>query len=51
MGLEINLPETSQARAELTSLCKVMAKDGVSLMARDVKLDKIVGITFSKIQV
>lgn len=50
-GVEINLPESSQARAELTSLCKVMAEDGVSLMARDVKLDKIVGVAFSKIQV
>lgn len=28
-----------------------MAEDGISLMARDVKLDKIIGVAFSKIQV
>lgn len=43
-GIEIDLPESSQAKAELTSLCQVMAEDGVSIMARDVKLDKIVGV-------
>lgn len=51
MGLEINLPENVEVRQELTSLCKVMAQDGVSLMARDVQLDKIIGIAFNKIQV
>lgn len=47
----MNLPESSQARDELASLCKVMAEDGVSLMARDVEHNKIIGVTFSKIQV
>jgi len=51
IGLEMNLPESGQARAELASLCQVMAEDGVSLMARDVKLDKIIGVAFNKIQV
>lgn len=51
MGLEINLPQNVEVRQELTSLCKVMAQDGVSLMARDVQLDKIIGIAFNKIQV
>ncbi|XP_037025377.1 uncharacterized protein LOC119066825 [Bradysia coprophila] len=39
------------ARGELTSLCKVMAKDGVSIVARDVQLDKIIGVAFNKIQI
>lgn len=51
MGLEINLNQNEEVRAELTSLCKVMARDGVSLMARDVELDKIIGVAFNKIQI
>ncbi|KAG4067513.1 hypothetical protein HA402_005285 [Bradysia odoriphaga] len=50
-GLEINLPENREARGELTSLCKFMAKDGMSLVARDVQLDKIIGVAFNKIQI
>ncbi|XP_067614977.1 uncharacterized protein [Eurosta solidaginis] len=47
---EINLPENTQARAELRELCRITAEDGVSLVAKHVKSGEIVGITFNKIQ-
>lgn len=50
-GLEINLPENQQARDELTKLCLEVAKEGVSVIAREVATNRIVGVMFNKIQV
>ncbi|XP_067614979.1 uncharacterized protein [Eurosta solidaginis] len=38
---EINLPENTQARAELRELCRITAEDGVSLVAKHVKSGEI----------
>lgn len=51
IGTEINKPESEQARDELTSLCKEVVKDGVSLLAREVATNRIVGVSFNKLQV
>lgn len=50
-GCEINLPKNKQARDELTKLCLDVAKEGVSVLAREVATNRIVGIMFNKIQV
>lgn len=49
-GTEINLPENVQARLDLRELCKIVAKDGVSLKAKHVPSNKIVAVTFNKVQ-
>lgn len=51
IGTEINEPESTEARAELTHLCREVAKDGVSLLAREVATNRIVGVSFNKLQV
>lgn len=51
VGTEINKPESEQARAELTHLCREVVKDGVTLLAREVKTNRIVGVSFNKLQV
>lgn len=51
IGTEINKPESTEARAELTHLCREVAKDGVSLLAREVATNRIVGVSFNKLQV
>lgn len=50
-GCEINLPENQQARDELNGLCFDVSKQGVSVIAREVATNRIVGVMFNKIQV
>lgn len=50
-GVEINKIESEQARIDLTELCREAVKDGVSIVARDVKSKQIVGIAINKVQV
>ncbi|XP_055923997.1 uncharacterized protein LOC129954241 isoform X2 [Eupeodes corollae] len=50
IGTEINLPESSQARKELTELCKIVNEDHVSLAVRYVPTKAIVGVSFNKLQ-
>ncbi|KAH8278609.1 hypothetical protein KR018_006011 [Drosophila ironensis] len=47
---EINLPESVQARQELRELCKITALDGVSLLVKEVKTDRVVAVSFNKLQ-
>lgn len=51
VGTEISLPGTDEARNELTLLCKETAKDGVSLLAKETKTGRVVGVAYNKIQV
>lgn len=51
VGTEINKPESEQARAELTNLCREVVKDGVTLLAREVATNRIVGVSFNALQV
>lgn len=51
IGTEINKPASTEARAELTHLFSEVVKDGVSLLAREVTTNRIVGIIFNKLQV
>lgn len=51
IGYGINLPGTEDARNELSMLVKETTKDGVSLLAREISTDKIVGFSFNKLQV
>ena len=46
-----NNPDSLQGRNELAELCRVTAQDGVTVVARHVPTDKIVGVAFNKIQV
>lgn len=48
---EFHLPNSEQARTELTELCAHALLDGVSLVARDVRTNQIVGHAINKIQV
>lgn len=51
---EINLPsnpDSIQARKDLSELCRIVAKDGVSLVAKHIPTDRIVSVAFNKIQV
>ncbi|KAJ6647032.1 hypothetical protein Bhyg_02250 [Pseudolycoriella hygida] len=50
IGYGINLSGTEEVRQELSTLVKETAKDGVSLLAREVSTDKIVGFSFNKLQ-
>lgn len=51
IGYGINLPGTEEARKELSMLVKETTKDGVSLLAREISTNKIVGFSFNKLQV
>lgn len=51
VACDIHKPESEQARQELTLLCKETAKDGISLLAREVATNRIVGVLFNKLQV
>ncbi|XP_017144675.1 uncharacterized protein LOC108157229 [Drosophila miranda] len=46
----INLPHNAQARQELRELCNITAKDGVSLLVKEVATERIVAVSFNKIQ-
>ncbi|KAL5274129.1 hypothetical protein ACFFRR_000718 [Megaselia abdita] len=51
---EIDLPgnpSSIKGREELAELCRVAAKDGVSVVAKHVPTDKIVSVAFNKVQV
>lgn len=51
---EINIPknpDSIQARKDLSELCRIVAKDGVSLVAKHIPSNKIVGVAFNKVQV
>ncbi|KAL5274128.1 hypothetical protein ACFFRR_000718 [Megaselia abdita] len=50
---EIDLPgnpSSIKGREELAELCRVAAKDGVSVVAKHVPTDKIVSVAFNKVQ-
>lgn len=51
IGYGINLPGTEEVRKELSMLVKETTKDGVSLLAREVSSNEIVGFSFNKLQV
>lgn len=44
-------PSSIQGRKELAELCRVVAKDGVSVVAKHVPTDRIVCVAFNKVQV
>lgn len=51
---EIDLPENPdsiQGRKELAELCRVVAKDGVTVVAKHIPTNKIVSVAFNKVQV
>ncbi|KAL5274145.1 hypothetical protein ACFFRR_000730 [Megaselia abdita] len=50
---EINIPnnpDSIQARKDLSELCRIVARDGVSLVAKHVPSNKIVSVAFNKVQ-
>ncbi len=51
IGYGINLSGTEDVRRELSMLVKETTKDGVSLLAREIKSNQIVGFSFNKLQV
>lgn len=54
IGSEINIldnPDAIQARKDLSELCRIVAKDGVSLVAKHVPSNKIISVAFNKVQV
>lgn len=51
IGYGINLPGTEEVRKELSMLVKETTKDGVSLLAREISTNEIVGFSFNKLQV
>ncbi|XP_037729109.1 uncharacterized protein LOC119559951 [Drosophila subpulchrella] len=50
VACEINLPENQQARQELRELCRITALDGVSLLVKEVETNRVVSVSFNKIQ-
>lgn len=50
-GCEINKIESKQARLDMEVLCQEVVKDGVTLLARFIPNNKIIGVAFNKIQV
>lgn len=51
---EINLPsnpDSIQARKDLSELCRIVAQDGVSLVAKHIPTNRIVSVAFNKVQV
>lgn len=51
---EINIPNnpnSMQAKEDLSQLCRIVAQDGVSLIARDISSNKVVSVAFNKVQV
>lgn len=50
-GLEINMPAAEKSRNEITNLCYEVSKEGVSLLAKEVKTGQVVGMAFNKILV
>jgi len=51
VACEINLPENLQARQELRELCRITALDGVSLLVKEVETNRVVSVSFNKVQV
>lgn len=49
IGVDLN--SEAGAREELEELCLFAAKDGVSVVAKDITTNKVVGVSFNKIQV
>lgn len=50
IGCELNLPHAEQGRHDLTALSEDTLRDGCSLVARDVRTNRIVSIAINKIQ-
>lgn len=46
-----NNPDSIQARKDLSELCRIVAEDGVSLVAKHIPTNKIVSVAFNKVQV
>ncbi|XP_017005849.2 uncharacterized protein [Drosophila takahashii] len=50
IACQINLPENHQARLDLRELCRITALDGVSLLVKEVATNRVVSVSFNKIQ-
>lgn len=51
VSVGVDLMSEPGACEELEELCLIAAKDGVSVVARDIFANKVVGVCFNKIQV
>lgn len=51
VSIAVELYKNDAAKNELEELCLRAAEDGLSIIALDTSIDKVVGVAFNKLQV